>query len=62
VPAAEVLLVGDDRVNDYEGARAAGLRAVLVDPTRGNTGAPDVIGNLNELLQFLDNAIDPGSV
>jgi putative hydrolase of the HAD superfamily len=27
---AEVLYVGDDRANDYEGARAAGLRAVLV--------------------------------
>jgi putative hydrolase of the HAD superfamily len=26
----EILLVGDDRVNDYEGATAAGLRAVLV--------------------------------
>jgi putative hydrolase of the HAD superfamily len=27
---AEILLVGDDRVNDYDGATAAGLRAVLV--------------------------------
>ena len=27
----EVLMVGDDRVNDYEGARAAGLHAVLLD-------------------------------
>jgi putative hydrolase of the HAD superfamily len=26
----EVLFVGDDRVNDYDGAKAAGLRAVLV--------------------------------
>ncbi|MFQ3592952.1 MAG: HAD-IA family hydrolase [Gemmataceae bacterium] len=29
----EVLMVGDDRVNDYEGARAAGLHAVLLDET-----------------------------
>ncbi|MGL4553136.1 MAG: HAD-IA family hydrolase [Gemmataceae bacterium] len=27
----QVLLVGDDRVNDYDGARAAGLHAVLLD-------------------------------
>ncbi len=29
---AEVLLVGDDLVNDYEGARACGLHALLYDP------------------------------
>jgi putative hydrolase of the HAD superfamily len=27
----EVLMIGDDRVNDYEGARAAGLHAFLLD-------------------------------
>jgi putative hydrolase of the HAD superfamily len=32
LPAAQVLLVGDDPVNDYEGARAAGLHALLLDP------------------------------
>jgi putative hydrolase of the HAD superfamily len=30
--ATNILLVGDDRVNDYDGARAAGMHAVLVDP------------------------------
>ncbi|HWG41759.1 MAG TPA: HAD-IA family hydrolase [Gemmataceae bacterium] len=30
--AEEVLYVGDDPVNDYEGARAAGLRTALLDP------------------------------
>ncbi len=30
LPPGEILLVGDDRVNDYEGAMAAGLRAALV--------------------------------
>jgi putative hydrolase of the HAD superfamily len=29
---SEILFVGDDRENDYEGAIAAGLRAVLLDP------------------------------
>ena len=32
VPAGQVLFVGDDPVNDGEGARAAGLRALLLDP------------------------------
>jgi putative hydrolase of the HAD superfamily len=27
----EILMVGDDKVNDYDGARSAGLRAVLLD-------------------------------
>jgi putative hydrolase of the HAD superfamily len=31
-PAAEILYVGDDFVNDYEGAQAAGLQAMLLDP------------------------------
>ncbi len=35
LPPAQVLFVGDDRVNDYEGARAAGLEALLV--TSGDT-------------------------
>jgi len=29
----ELLMVGDDRVNDYEGARAAGWHALLLDET-----------------------------
>jgi len=37
----QIVLVGDDLGNDYEGARAAGLRAVLFDP-RGRH--PDVTG------------------
>ena len=39
LPAAEILHVGDDRVNDFDGARAAGMRALLVDPRR-QTGRP----------------------
>src|SRR5262249_40681717 len=37
----QIVLVGDDLGNDYDGARAAGLRAVLFDP-RGRH--PDVAG------------------
>jgi putative hydrolase of the HAD superfamily len=32
--AEQILYVGDDVVNDYEGARAAGLQALLFDPHR----------------------------
>src|SRR5262245_34883114 len=32
LPAAEILYVGDDRINDYHGALAAGLEAVWIDP------------------------------
>jgi putative hydrolase of the HAD superfamily len=32
LPAETILYVGDDPFNDYEGARAVGLRAVLFDP------------------------------
>ncbi len=45
VDAHEALHVGDSRVHDYDGARAAGLEALLVDrrPTMNRTGAiPDL--------------------
>jgi putative hydrolase of the HAD superfamily len=32
LPAEQVLLIGDELQNDYEGARAAGLQALLLDP------------------------------
>jgi putative hydrolase of the HAD superfamily len=32
-PPEEILFVGDDRVNDYDGARAAGFQALLVSRT-----------------------------
>jgi putative hydrolase of the HAD superfamily len=32
LPAQQVLFVGDDRANDFDGARAAGCQAVLFDP------------------------------
>jgi len=45
----EVLFVGDDLENDYEGAIAAGLEAVLLDP-RGQSSAPRRIERLTDLL------------
>ncbi len=36
--AAQIMYVGDDPINDYAGARAAGMRALLLDPG-GKQGA-----------------------
>jgi putative hydrolase of the HAD superfamily len=37
VAAPEILYIGDDRVNDYDGACAAGLRAILLSREEGLT-------------------------
>jgi putative hydrolase of the HAD superfamily len=33
LPSEEIVYIGDDLDNDYDGARAAGLSAVLIDPS-----------------------------
>jgi putative hydrolase of the HAD superfamily len=47
VPAGQVLFVGDDPVNDGEGARAAGLQALLLDPCGPSESC---LGRLGDLL------------
>ncbi len=56
--ADQVLMVGDDHVNDYEGARHSGLQAVLLDrsartvegkDTSSQISRPMVIGSLSDL-------------
>ena len=50
VTPGECCYVGDDRVADYDGATAAGLRAFLVDPDGGAGVAPaDRLGSVLEL-------------
>lgn len=49
LPPARILHVGDDPANDYEGARAAGLRALLLDPDA--IPAPATICHLDDLLK-----------
>src|SRR5208282_1862494 len=59
LPAHQILLVGDDLVNDYEGARAAGLEAVLV--ARHASGFPPGItgiGRLRELPRFVRKPVE----
>lgn len=46
----EVLFVGDDLENDYVGATAAGMHAVLLDPRADHTHVPHRITQLSELL------------
>lgn len=48
--AEEVLFVGDDRVNDYEGATTAGLRAVLLEPRARDRHVAARIKSLGELV------------
>jgi putative hydrolase of the HAD superfamily len=50
LPPDQIALVGDDRVNDYEGARAAGLRPVFFDPGNKSPELTPRIGSLHELL------------
>jgi putative hydrolase of the HAD superfamily len=47
-----VLYVGDDPANDYEGARAAGLQAVLLDPEAKVPTTADWVTSLRELLEM----------
>jgi putative hydrolase of the HAD superfamily len=50
-PPEQILYVGDDPVNDYEGARTAGLRAVLFAPKeRICVPAEERINSLSDLL------------
>lgn len=51
----EILFVGDDRDNDYDGARAAGLQAVLLDPTKTFPKVPERITSMSELLRRFDD-------
>jgi putative hydrolase of the HAD superfamily len=49
----DILFVGDDLANDYEGPRQAGLAAVLFDPTGKFTGQP--IARIDRLADLLSN-------
>ena len=65
LPADQIVFVGDDPVNDYDGARAAGLAAVLFDP-RGEVqdrtvrrgAAERTTGIIGAMDQRLGGAVD----
>jgi putative hydrolase of the HAD superfamily len=47
----QIVFVGDDLHNDYEGARAAGLRTLLFDPERQRLEPRECIVRLRELVE-----------
>ncbi len=53
VEPARALHVGDSLREDYEGARGAGLSALLLDRAGRHGGAPDRIGSLFEVVDRL---------
>ncbi len=55
----EILFVGDDVENDYEGATAAGFRAVLLDPAGRWPQVPRRVARLDELLSGLIFPLPP---
>jgi len=50
VPSSEILFVGDDHENDYLGATAAGMRAVLLDPKGKHPDVSERVAGLRGLL------------
>jgi putative hydrolase of the HAD superfamily len=53
VPAQDVLYIGDTYSDDYEGARSAGMRAILIDPQNQYPHLSDRISSLHELKYLL---------
>lgn len=51
VPPAQALHVGDQRTNDLEGARRAGLGALLVDREGHEPRGPEVVASLLEVAR-----------
>jgi putative hydrolase of the HAD superfamily len=58
LPSSRILVVGDDLINDYEGARSAGVSAVLFDP-RGLHSGRLRLSALRDLIKLLDGEISP---
>ncbi|PZC86323.1 hypothetical protein B5X24_HaOG211484 [Helicoverpa armigera] len=57
ISPSEALHVGDDVVKDYEGARAAGWHAILVNPSPGKGSLPSE-EHVFKSLQDLSNAVE----
>jgi putative hydrolase of the HAD superfamily len=57
LPLASILYVGDDPDSDYEGARAAGMGALVFDPTTDQpVDAANRIRRLEEIIEWIDRA------
>jgi putative hydrolase of the HAD superfamily len=49
IPADAALYIGDSYTDDYQGARAAGIRALLVDPHHQH---PDVVDRMSSVFEL----------
>ncbi len=54
LPPEEIMLVGDDRVNDYDGARQAGMQAVLLDPRDKHPDLRESVWRISHLDRVVD--------
>jgi putative hydrolase of the HAD superfamily len=52
LPAAHILLIGDDPHNDHRAAQSAGWRSLLLD-RHGNHGESGTIASLSEIIEYL---------
>lgn len=50
----QAIYVGDTYLDDYQGAAAAHIRCVLLDPQQRYPDVPDRIGTIIELAQYLE--------
>ena len=50
LPADEVLFVGDDRGNDYDAARLAGMQAILLDPRKKHLDVAHRVERLRDVI------------
>jgi putative hydrolase of the HAD superfamily len=52
LPAERILFVGDDRANDFDAARSAGMRALLLDPTGRHDDVAERLERLRDVLRI----------
>lgn len=47
----QIVYIGDDRINDYDGARSAGLHAILFNPRARSGSSAEWIEHLSDLVR-----------
>jgi putative hydrolase of the HAD superfamily len=57
IPARDALYIGDTYVDDYQGAAAAGIRCILIDPRGQHLDTPDRIDTLFALEPYLETTV-----
>ena len=52
-PADQIMMVGDDLINDYNGASASGMVSILYDPKSKYSTIKPSISRLSELIELM---------